>query len=288
MKKYDEKIGKYPTFSGLVRLFEEEGAASLSLSSQKRYQSILGNFRFFFTDYYKDIRKLKDFTPDMIEHYKTYRKEQAQARTVNAELVILRKLFRLAQRRGWISRDPTSGLKNVKVQTRARLRYFSQEEARRFLAHCDAFWYPVFFTLLHTGLRKAELENLLWEQIDMDRRHICLKDREVPFSEELQEILQEQMYRAKGSAYVFPDEKGGRLFQNRLYKNFKSLLRKSSMADVRGLNVLRHTFAIRLLEKGSGLFFVRNVLGLTRLNSLALYEDFVLEKKQSELTDIHA
>ena len=61
--------------------------------------------------------------------------------------------------------------------------------------------YPVYFTFLNTGMRKAELEYLEWADIDFDHRKIRIRrkedwqpktgEREIPINSQLLELLKD-------------------------------------------------------------------------------------------------
>ncbi len=53
----------------------------------------------------------------------------------------------------------------------------TEEECSRFLAATPKNLYPVYFTFLSTGMRKAELEHLRWSDIDLaNRKYLSRKN----------------------------------------------------------------------------------------------------------------
>ena len=44
----------------------------------------------------------------------------------------------------------------------------SFEECQKLLKACPEESYPIFFTYLNTGMRKADLENLEWADVDFN------------------------------------------------------------------------------------------------------------------------
>ncbi len=100
---------------------------------------------------------------------------------------------------GYAKGSPTKGVKKLKTADAKALRFLTIEECRRFLDACPTDLYPVYFTFLHTGMRKAELENLEWRDIDFKRRKIVIRgkefwqpktgEREIPINQELLELL---------------------------------------------------------------------------------------------------
>jgi len=92
-------------------------------------------------------------------------------------------------------------VKKLKVNDSNPPRFLTEEECRRLLEACPPDLYWVYFTFLNTGMRKTELENLEWADIDFERRKIRISpkeswqpktgEREIPISDSLFGLLAE-------------------------------------------------------------------------------------------------
>src|SRR5262245_12176590 len=51
------------------------------------------------------------------------------------------------------------------------------DEVRRFLAHLEGRWRPLFLTAIFTGLRASELRGLRWSDVDLARAEIHVRQR---------------------------------------------------------------------------------------------------------------
>src|SRR5262249_6718621 len=74
-------------------------------------------------------------------------------------------------------RDPFIDLQWPKVE-REKPDPFTAEERDRILAYWlekDFFYYPLVFTLFHTGMRPSELSAVKWADVDLERRTISIK-----------------------------------------------------------------------------------------------------------------
>jgi len=112
-------------------------------------------------------------------------------------------------------------------------------------------------------MRKGEILNLKWQDIDFRREIIYLlntkngEKREVPMNECLKNTLV-KVKRYLGSSYVF-HHKDGRPYGN-IKNSFSTALKKSSIINFR-FHDLRHTFASHLIMSGVDLNTVRELLG---------------------------
>jgi len=123
-------------------------------------------------------------------------------------------MFRLAVQWGYARENPTDGVTRMRLPKKNPPQYLTEEQCKQFLEACDEWLYPIMYTFLNTGMRKSELENLEWSDVEFKRRkiRISVKDdwspktneREIPINDGLFEILQKQ--RTNGSRFVFPDE----------------------------------------------------------------------------------
>lgn len=273
--KKDAEINK------LYKEFKTYCKTNVSPSTQKRYGAILDNFTRFIESEYSHLEKVSQFRPKIFEDYKSFRKgEEAHNRTINAELVVLRMMFRLAVQWHYAEKNPTDGVSKLKLPKKNPPKFLTGEECEKLLANSDEWLYPIFYTFLNTGLRKAELENLEWSDIDFDRKKIkvTIKDdwapktneREIPISNGLYPLLQEHKKKTN-SNYVFPGEDGKKIFKNRLLRRIKTLAKKLKLGDNVGVHTLRHTFASHLVMKGVDLTTVKQLLGHSDIETTMIY-----------------
>ena len=85
--------------------------------------------------------------------------------TVNKELTALRHLFNKGIEWGYLTNNPLSKVKRLKVIQR-KFRFLTLNEIDLVLRNCPASIYPIILTAIHTGLRKSELFRLEWEDVD--------------------------------------------------------------------------------------------------------------------------
>ena len=121
---------------------------------------------------------LKEISPQMLDKYKAKRiREEASNNTVNHELVCLSHIMKMAIRWRYAEHNPVSSIEKMKVP-KCPPKFLSLEEIDRLLeASMGSHIYPILMTALHTGLRKSELLNLRWSDIDFGQCTITVQPK---------------------------------------------------------------------------------------------------------------
>ncbi|MEA3490149.1 MAG: tyrosine-type recombinase/integrase [Candidatus Omnitrophota bacterium] len=269
------------TYDKLLNSYESYCKTNLAPGTQKRYGAITDNFQRFLDSGYPHLEKISQFTPRIFEKFKAFRKEEeAHNKTINNELTVLRTMFKLAVQWGYTQTNPTDGVSKLKIARKIAPRFLREEECRLLLDNSGEWLRPIFFAFLNTGMRKSELENLEWSDIDFNRRKIKIRakddwspktnEREIPINEGLYGVLKEQKRIYKDSNNVFPGEDGRQIFRNRLLRRLKTLAKRLKLGDVT-IHMLRHTFASQLVMKGVDLATVRQLLGHSDIQTTMIY-----------------
>lgn len=293
-----KELGFEAKDQALARLLDEFKVycgTNLAPSTQTRYKAIVDNFQRFLSAIYYSLTKLSQFHPKVFEDFKGFRKQEgAEHRTINAEMIVIRMMFRLAIQWGYLKDNPTDGVSKLRVATTVAPKFLTEEQCKQLLEASDDFLRPIFFTFLNTGMRKGELENLEWGEVDFDRKKIKIRvkddwapksnEREIPINEGLLAVLLEQQRKAKKSRYVFPDEKGKRIYKNRLLCRFKTLAKRLKFGEADTIHSLRHTFASHLVMKGVDLATIKNLMGHSDIDTTMIYSHLT-EKHVDEAVD---
>ncbi len=194
---------------------------------------------------------LTDVTPAQVESYKQLRRQSVEPATVNREVACLKHMFSYAQHLGYLKDHPIKSVKLLK-EPPGRLRYLTGEEIDRLLLECNGTLYSIVVMALNTGMRKSEILNLRWEDIDLKNQNIVLpktKNNELG-SIKINEALMRELRildLKKRSAYVFPNSEGNR--EGNLRRAFTRALKRAGINDFR-FHDLRHTFASHLVMNG--------------------------------------
>jgi integrase/recombinase XerD len=118
------------------------------------------------------------------------------------------------------------------------------------------------------GLRCGELIRLKKLDIDSERRLVIIrqskgrKDRVVPLSEKILHLLREYYKIFKPENYLFEGIKKGEPYSDRsLQQVLKQCLVKAEIKKPVTLHWLRHSYATHLLESGTDLRYIQELLG---------------------------
>ncbi len=136
----------------------------------------------------------------------------------------------------------------------------------------------IFELFYQTGIRLSELIGL--KDIDMKEQHIKVlgkrnEERLIPISKELaQSIRLFQDLKRKlhiESPKLFSRENGKDLYPAFVYRKINAILGSLTTSDKKSPHVLRHTFATHLLNRGTGLETLKDLLGHANLSATQVY-----------------
>lgn len=138
----------------------------------------------------------------------------------------------------------------------------------------------ILFTAYSAGLRVSEVVNLKQKHIDSGRMQIFVeaakgkKDRYVPLSPVLLDILRAyiKQYKPPPKEYLFESEQTGAPYPTRtVQKIFQLAKEKAGIKKEAGIHVLRHSFATHLLEKGTDIKYIKDLLGHFNIKTTERY-----------------
>jgi len=146
------------------------------------------------------------------------------------------------------------------------------------------------------GLRRSELLNLKPQNID-SKRHLLIirnakgrKDRVVPISDKLIEMLREYYKEYKPKVWLFEGQKAGEPYsETSLQKVLKIALAEAGNKKPVTLHWLRHSYATHLLESGTDLRFIQELLGHKSSKTTEIYTHVTeksLQKIKSPFEDL--
>lgn len=157
----------------------------------------------------------------------------------------------------------------------------------------------MLFTAYSAGLRVSEIAALKLKHIDSGRMQIFIenakgkKDRYVNLSPVLLDILRDYIkcYTPRPKEYLFESEHTCTAYPIRTVQEiFRIAREKSGINKSVGIHVLRHSFATHLLEKGTDIFYIKELLGHFNIKTTEIYLH-VSKKKLvnivSPLDDLH-
>ena len=200
--------------------------------------------------------------------------------TVNRELSCLKTMFTKAVEWGRVGSSPCVKVRKLK-ENNERTRFLTDVEMERLIGAAGTKLRQVITVLIHTGMRKGELQNLKWSDLDFNRNLITLpqtksgKVRYIPMNNVVKQVLLQRRIAKESPLLVFSGTKADRPWD--FVTAFIFARKRASLEDVR-IHDLRHTFASHLCMKGVDIMTVKELLGHSSLE---------MTQRYSHLTDRH-
>lgn len=219
-------------------------------------------------------KTLREISPLAIEKVKRDRAQSITRRgttrspaSVNMELAVLSRVFSLALELEAAHANPCRKVRKLRVDNK-RNRYLSDDEETLLMAELTKrrkHLKPIVMLALGTGMRRGELLGLRWQQVDFQRGVIHVtrtktsKDREVPMSNQVRQVLLEHRRGGAKGEWVFITKKTKRPIVD-VKKAFRAACDAAGIADFH-FHDLRHTFATRVGDAGHSSRAIAALLG---------------------------
>lgn len=186
----------------------------------------------------------------------------------------------------WLEKHPLKKIRRKK-EPRGRVRFLDDDERGRLLEACkqsrNPFLYIIVVLALSTGARRGELENLIWDEVDLNRKVIVLHEtknnerRILPIASHALELLKaHSKVRRIDSSLVFPSTKDPAKPHN-IQNAWKRALVRAGIEDFK-FHDLRHSAASYLAMNGASLAEIAEVLG---------HKTLAMVKRYAHLSEAH-
>ena len=225
-----------------------------------------------------------------------WRAEKLNERYINGILLFLRTLFKYAQTHFDYTGPIPQNTVHCNKKEGERIRFLSKEEAENLLKACkllrddDGWLHDICMMALHTGMRKNELLNLKWHQVDFENGIITILDQKnketghVYMSPAVKEMLLERKTKTK-SEYVFGHYNTG--------KKMNYISGYNTVISFLGLNkgivdprervvfhTLRHTYASWLAISGTPIYTIKELMRHKTLEVTLRYAHLIPDHKR--------
>jgi integrase len=220
-------------------------------------------------------RRPNSITSAEVETWQEDLMESMSVASVNHHLQLFRAILLRAVTNRRLRREdvPATKLPNPNNQ---RQRYMTDEEEQRLVNELPGNLHPLIKVAVHTGMRKGELLNLQWDDVDFVSGTLWVRKaksgegRRLPMNsvahsalarlrDERKERLRARVVSRKAaSGYVFGTPEGG--FLHNLNRYWYPALGHTGIEDLH-FHDLRHTFASRYMMAGGDLYTLQTLLG---------------------------
>jgi len=207
-----------------------------------------------------------------------------KAKSINRKLAALRTFYKWLRKENVVVINPMSKIQGPKNEK--RLPAFAKEselqaEKLDFLFNdsIDGIRDKLMFEVLYqTGIRLSELIDLRVSNFTNDSIKVIgkrNKERIIPVSTNLSLLIREYLVKKKqifgDSDYVFSMKLGKKMYPMLVYRRINQYLSIATNLDKRSPHVLRHTFATHMLNRGTGLETLKDLLGHANLSATQVY-----------------
>lgn len=162
----------------------------------------------------------------------------------------------------------------------------SRDEVRRLFATVTNLKQKALFMVAYdAGLRLSEILNLRGEDIDSQRMVIRVrqgkgkKDRYARLTPGLLELLREYWQAYRPESFLFPGAHPNKRYDLATPGHLlKKVCRKAGITKRVSMHTLRHSFATHLLEAGTNLRLIQQLLGHDKIQTTSLYTHISMDE----------
>lgn len=236
---------------------------------------------------------LSDISPALIAEHRdkllrgtTNRNNTRSPATVVRYMAALSHAFTIAINEwGWIEDSPISKVTKPK-EPRGRTRFLNEDERLKLLQACkesqNPYLYPIVVLALSTGMRQAEVLNLKWSDVDLDKRRVILQEtkngeiRQVALTGHALELLKQlDKVRRIDTHLLFPGKNSNQPIDIRTA--WENTLKRAEITNFK-FHDLRHTCASYLAMNGASIAEISEILG---------HKTLAMVKRYAHLSETH-
>ncbi|MFY7812024.1 MAG: tyrosine-type recombinase/integrase [Flavobacterium sp.] len=263
--------------------------------------------------YMNDIESFKLYYKDMNEsdeieqaHYPEIRSwvvflssQTISNSSINRKIASLKSFYKFLQKINLIELSPLSKHRSLKTEKKISIP-FSEKEINNldYNDKLDEGMGRLIIELFYnTGIRRGELINLKLKDVDFYSNTIKVlgkrnKERIIPMIEGLRGMLEDYIEKRKAydiekSDFLMINKKGKKLNDTYIYRLVNKSFGLVTSKTKKSPHVLRHSFATHLLNNGSDLNSVKELLGHSSLASTQVYTHNSLQELKNVYEKTH-
>ncbi|MFH2032825.1 MAG: site-specific tyrosine recombinase/integron integrase [Bacteroidota bacterium] len=224
---------------------------------------------------YVERLKVKQVTDKEIQNYLFYCKTEKKYSYSSMKQIIATISYLYKK----VFNNPIPEALNVKFRKPSTLpTVLSAKEISKILQVTKNIKHKTILLLIYSaGLRLGELLNLRIGDIDSESMKIHVrqgkgkKDRYVMLSENVLNLLREYYKVYKPKEFIIEGQKGDKYSPKSVQSIFNAALKKTGIKKKATVHTLRHSFATHLLDEGTDIRYIQELLDHKRLETTQIY-----------------
>jgi integrase len=256
-----------------------------------------------------------------IENFKSTVARVLKPNTVNIYLRTLKAAFNYAKLLGAIYENPVNAVKFIKIYDKNRLCFETRDIPRLINSVKSPFLKRIVKFAILSGMRRGEIMNLQWNDIDFERNEINIINKEdfktktrrnriIPLSEEMKQLINENPYlqdenatiqaslfdfpqnvfeldHRKNINYIFGKIDGTAYNAGHISRLFKIDLRKAGFDEKYHFHCLRHTTFTNMGNNDFSVFQIKEIAGHADLKTTLVYVHASLDEMRLKMNSIN-
>lgn len=225
-------------------------------------------------EYFGETTLIKDIKPEKVEKFKDFLINKGRSKaTVNRYLETVFTAFKMALDNEYLIVNPCKSIKKFPLKNYS-IRYLKEDEEQRLFEILPKYLKGIVLVALNTGLRKGNILELKWEQINFDFKFIEVLENKgnkhimLPLNETLYSFFQ-QTPESDRIGYVFINPETREPYVD-IKKAWKTALEAAKIEKFR-FHDLRHTVGTRLAKENVPVNVIKEILAHSDIKTTMRY-----------------
>ena len=265
-----------------------------SVHTTVSYRNDLNQFNLYLSESYSGI-EFKKVEMIHVRSYMVHLLESKLAKsTVARKVSSIKSLYKFMKKEQLISSSPIQLLETPKIDSRLPV-FLKEEEVVNLFEEFkfeDSFSGKrdkmILYLFYQTGIRLSELIDI--KDVDVRNGELKVlgkrnKERIIPLSNNIQPLIDQYLnlkdelgFKKK---YFFVTDNGNKLYEKFVYRKVNYYLSMVSSKHKKSPHILRHTFATHMLNNGTDLNSIKEILGHENLSATQVYTHNTFQKLKS-------
>lgn len=224
------------------------------------------------------ITFVNQFTDNCLEDFKISRKKAGMMdSTINRELGTLKSMMKFAYKKKYLDKDYFSNVKKFKIVNISNEFILEEKDIQILLENIEHPFKTAVILALYGGMRRGEVCNLEWSDIDFENNTISIKDkphlnwspktntsiRKIPVHPFLKEYLLNlnKTVEIKNNFVCFYKDSLNSLKEGYLTNYVGKIKKKLALPKDFCFHSLRHTFVSKMAEFGVPTYHISKIIG---------------------------